>query len=169
MAESKFVVIATSTHDYEMHILKTFIEDHGVRAFLRDANEARGYYGVALGGVKLEVMREDVEVAQKLLHLYRQQTAKDDAMRGRLSAMPEAMHELMMVSPKSQVEAAPEPLQQAALARERTCPRCGHDGRMQDVAWSGAQILAIVLLLGVPLFFMKPKVECPECGERWHG
>lgn len=169
MGERDLVVIATSTHDYEMQILKTFIEDHGIRVFLRDENMTRGYYGVAVGGVKLEVMRKDVEVAVKLLHLYRQQVAQDEAKRGRLSSMPEAMHELMMVPRADEARRAGEAradLMQASLSATR-CPHCGHPGPMEDVPWTGLQIAGIFLLLGFPLFFIKPQVKCPGCEATW--
>ena len=171
MGERDLIIIATSVHDYEMQILKTFIEEHGVPAFLRDENMSRGYYGVAVGGVKLEVMRKDVERARKLLHLYQHQIEQDVAWRGLLTAVPTGgpEHGLTMLdqpdgSASTRGAGARPPTPSLSA---RACPRCGHQGAMEEVPWSGSQLLMIFVLLGVPLLFMRPHVECPGCGERW--
>lgn len=163
MGEYRLVVIASSAYVYQMQILKTFMEEHGVRAFLRDENTAQMHEAIAIGGAKLEVFHEDAERAVKLLRIFEQRGRQDALQAGRISVIAnQDRNQLEMVDRDAEIEV----LGTQAMRMERRCPSC-HGSTLKGVPWTGLQLAGIFLCLGIPLFFMKPQLECETCGHIW--
>lgn len=56
----------SSSNDFEM--VKSYLESFGIECFGRDEFVNRSYFGNVNGGVKLEVYKEQVEEAMKILY-----------------------------------------------------------------------------------------------------
>jgi len=64
-----FVTVATSYNPYDLYPLKVSLENNGIQCFIKDEHtiQANPLLANAIGGVKLQVLEEDVEKASELL------------------------------------------------------------------------------------------------------
>ncbi len=64
-----FVVLATFTYPYEYSVLKLLLEKENIRYVFENETMVTisPFYSNALGGIKLKVHKNDVEIANKLL------------------------------------------------------------------------------------------------------
>jgi hypothetical protein len=64
------VTIATFSNAFNMNVLKGRLETEGIPAFAKDEHTVttNPFYGGALGGIKLQVMEQDVQEAQRILN-----------------------------------------------------------------------------------------------------
>jgi len=67
----KTVILARYSKPEEAYLAASVLEGSGIQAFVRDANtvHANWMYSNAIGGVKLEVGEEDVELAREALEI----------------------------------------------------------------------------------------------------
>jgi len=65
----KLITVASTSHTYEAHLIKTKLESEGIPAFIQDEHvvTANWLYSLAVGGVKVKVAQNDVERAKKVL------------------------------------------------------------------------------------------------------
>lgn len=159
--ETDLVTVASALHAYEMYIRKAYLEEHGVRVFLRDEHmtSTYGYASSALGGVRLDVMARDEHHARTLLTDYEAQMQASE-QRGELSVQPDMeMHRLEEVPPEEMIE------WEVKGSREE-CPSCGAHACVPEPL-TAFQLIGALLLLGVPLLFMKSTMRCEACSHRW--
>lgn len=64
------VTIATFSNAFNMNVMKGRLETEGIPAFAKDEHTVttNPFYGGALGGIKLQVLEEDVTEAQRILN-----------------------------------------------------------------------------------------------------
>jgi hypothetical protein len=64
-----FVTVATSYNPYDLYPLKISLENNGIQCFIKDEHtiQANPLLANAIGGVKLQVLEEDVQKAVELL------------------------------------------------------------------------------------------------------
>lgn len=64
-----FVTVLTSIYPQDLYIIKGRLESEGIQCFLKDELTVQAYnlYSNAVGGVKLQVLEEDVEKARGIL------------------------------------------------------------------------------------------------------
>ncbi len=145
------VTVASYSQPYEAHIAKSFLEEQGLRCFIADEHlvSANWLYSNAIGGVRLQVRRGDVDQAKRILREH------ESALQS-----PEQDFDWGEVDPEWSEEARDE------SDSVYSCPEC----RCADVyyeALSRRMIFLSVLLLGVPLPFLSRTWICDRCGHRW--
>ena len=66
---SDFTIIRRFDSSIEAHIVQGKLLSHGVPCFLKDEQIVSIYplYGIAVGGIKLLIREEDIEIAEKIL------------------------------------------------------------------------------------------------------
>jgi Putative prokaryotic signal transducing protein len=64
-----FITVLTSTYPQDLYIIKGRLESEGIYCFLKDelTVQSNNFYSNAVGGVKLQVLEEDVERARAIL------------------------------------------------------------------------------------------------------
>lgn len=69
MASLNYETVATYTTPFEAHIVANHLEDFGIKTYVADEAivDMAWHLGVAVGGVKAQVMLEDVAAAQDIL------------------------------------------------------------------------------------------------------
>jgi hypothetical protein len=65
----KLITVASTSHTYEAHLIKSKLESEGIPAFIKDEHvvTANWLYSLAVGGVKIQVAQRDVERAKEIL------------------------------------------------------------------------------------------------------
>ena len=61
------VTVATVEQPYEAYLIKGFLEENGIAAFLQHELFAQLFPSTATGGIKIQVSCADTEKAQRLL------------------------------------------------------------------------------------------------------
>jgi hypothetical protein len=139
--QSKWVTIATFNMPYQAHLAKTRLEAADIPVFLRDEHISRLYqYAGALGGVKLQVLGENIEEAREILDSVPDVELQDEEA---LSAkMPE--------------EPGPRPPESIE------CPHCGSEGFAEEPHYPIERFLN-GLLLGLPYLWIGRPLHCRAC------
>jgi len=65
----KWVTVLTASYPQQLWVIRTKLESEGIECFIKDELTVQSYnlYSNAVGGVKLQVLEEDVEQARKVL------------------------------------------------------------------------------------------------------
>lgn len=66
---SKWVTVLTVSYPQQLWVIRTKLESEGIECFIKDELTVQSYnlYSNAVGGVKLQVLEEDVERAREIL------------------------------------------------------------------------------------------------------
>jgi hypothetical protein len=66
---SKWITVLTVSYPQQLWVIRTKLESEGIECFIKDELTVQSYhlYSNALGGVKLQVLEEDVERAREIL------------------------------------------------------------------------------------------------------
>ncbi len=66
----KLITIRTYDKPIDAHLAKGYLENRGIPAYLADENiiSLNPLYANAMGGIKLKIREEDIELAQKFLY-----------------------------------------------------------------------------------------------------
>lgn len=139
-APARLVTVATYSGALEAQIGRSNLAAHGIRAFIADEHLSTlnpHYMGAALG-IRLQVLHADLERAAEIL---KSPPVDDDSG-----------------DTEDEDETA------AALDGPK-CPRC--EARYAYKEWSLDQLLLILVLLGLPLFFLEKRWQCRKCGAIW--
>ncbi len=65
----KLVTVGTYSNPGEAHIIKGFLNSHGIEAYIFDELSA-AYTPLTVGGVRLAVRQSDLERAVRILHVF---------------------------------------------------------------------------------------------------
>ncbi|KYF88258.1 DUF2007 domain-containing protein [Sorangium sp. So ce296] len=135
----QLVTVATYSESVEAQMGRSALSAHGIRAFLADEHVATltPHYIGRSLGIRLQVPSADLERAAEIL---RPPPVDDD-------------REL------------DEDDDEAAELDGPKCPGCG--ARYAYREWAPGQILAILLLLGLPLLVLKKRWHCRKCDAYW--
>ena len=137
--EDCFVVIATYNHPAEAHIAKTKLESEGVEAFVLDEHMAsiNWHYTLAIGGVRLQVSREDEKRAREILNQeFDWENEAQDIKKTWVSC------------PKCH-------------SKEVVYARYHKEGVAKVIS------ILITLLVMIPFVVLKRKWQCLSCGHTW--
>lgn len=138
-----YVTLASFSNPLDAHILRGRLEAEGVECHLADEHivAANWLYANAVGGVKLQVRREQVDAAAQILE---------------------------QVSPPGADGAAEacddNPVQ--APGASRACPHC-HSKNVHYERFARRWVFLSWLLLGFPLPFLRRKWSCDDCEHAW--
>lgn len=68
--EDKLVPLGVSFNDFQAQVIKTKLEANGIDCFLFDqaSFNAMSHLSLAIGGIRLMVLKSDLEKATKILH-----------------------------------------------------------------------------------------------------
>lgn len=71
---NKLVTIKTFTYPHEAYVVRGKLESEGIETFMKDelTVQVHNFYSNAVGGVKLQVLEEDVERALSVLGMEKQ-------------------------------------------------------------------------------------------------
>lgn len=64
---SNLVTVATFHSVHEAQLAKTVLESHGVKSFILDKHVASLQPPLSVGGIRVQVSKEDVDLAKDLL------------------------------------------------------------------------------------------------------
>lgn len=137
----ELVTVATFNDPLEAQLARGKLESVGIRSTLADDNLVAmdWYYTNAVGGVKLQVMPADVAVAREALAEVRAARTERESQGS-----------------------VDEPME----AGEPVCPKCGSADVYYE-RFSRKLAFLSMLLLRVPLPFLKQKWSCEACGHTW--
>lgn len=133
-------VIITFIYPHEAHLAKGLLESEGFDVIIRDELTAQvnNFYSTAIGGVKLLVREEEAVRAYDLL--------KEAGY-----IVEEQKEQRLAVFPKQ---------------NSRICPFC-QSGDVIRKKTPGYVVLFSILLLGLPLPFLKKTCHCFHCEREW--
>lgn len=138
-----FVTVKTFTFPHEAHILQGRLESEGIETFLKDelTVQVHPFASNAIGGVKLQVKKEDYDKALEILGLEKEPST-DDA------------------------DDAIEIIDESKLNGNKQCPFCGsaNIGKMTSGNW-----LTYIpfLIIGFILPIYRRSYKCFDCERRW--
>jgi hypothetical protein len=145
------ITIATFADPMQAELAKIWLETHGVECFLADRNIATIQLTVGMSpSVRLQVPEVEIERAEEIL-----------------SRLPD--HTQEEIDPKEEEPPALDPPTQEEATHQNAsaCPKCKANRieKSRDLTFT-TYMLAIVLL-GLPLLFIKPTNHCKRCGHTW--
>jgi DNA-directed RNA polymerase subunit RPC12/RpoP len=123
------------------YIIKGLLEEHDIECFIANENitTANPLYMNAVGGLRIQILENDIEVAEDILANYRRDMLAADTEK-----------EMPLEDNETKVR----------------CPKCGSDDvRKEDV--SAMAFVFSILLLGIPIPFLKRKYHCFNCQNEW--
>lgn len=137
-----WIVIITFTYPHEAHLAKGVLESEGFEVQIKDEMTAQvnNFYSTAIGGVKLLVPEADAERAY--------------------NALKEAGYI------KEEQKEEEKALEHFPKEYAHTCPYCQSDEVIKK-KMPGYIIVFSILLLGIPLPFMKKTYYCFDCKKEW--
>lgn len=137
---TELVTIATFGEALAAQMCRSTLAAGGVRAFVADEHLStlNPHYVGAANGIRVQVQKADAERALEILKEAAAQAEDNDD------------------------DDDPEDHEHDDGPR---CPSCA--SRYAYFEWSAGQVLLIVLLLGVPLFFLKKQWHCRRCDHRF--
>lgn len=140
MIADNLVEIASYSFPHEAHVAKASLDAAGIPAFLTDEYtiNVQWMYSNALGGVRLLVHGEDVEVAMQILAADFSESLENGEW------MDSATPTIDKGNPER-------------------CPHCGSTDLASHVA-GRVPVFVTWMLLGIPLFFFRRGMKCGVCG-----
>lgn len=135
-----WTIIITFIYPHEAHLAKGFLEAEGFEVMIKDELTAQvnNFYSTAIGGVKLLVPEQDAKRARETLKEAGYIKEKEDETR----------------------------LQTFPAGYSRKCPYCQSEEIIKKKA-PGYVVLFSILLLGLPLPFLKKNYYCFDCHKEW--
>ena len=146
--ESKWVTIASFNMPHQAHLAKSRLEAGGIPVTIRDEHliSMNQFYSPALGGVKVQVLTENMKEAQEILNSVPDVELQDEEA---LSAtMPE--------------EPGPRPPEAIE------CPHCGSEGFAEELHYPVERFLN-GLLLGLPYLWIGRPLHCRACNHTFRA
>ena len=137
---TRLITVATFTGPMEAHIAKGRLEVEGIPAFLAHEHHvwANWAYSHALGGIKLQVVREHVEQAKRILRAH-----EDGAYEVELR-------------------------QEVADIEDNRCPRCGSTDFKSTIPFTPLLLVVLTLGIFSIIFpLRRENHRCRSCGCRW--
>lgn len=140
------VTIGTFSHALEAHIVRGRLETEGVWSFVADDNMviANWLFSNAVGGVKLQVREEDVELAQQILADGPGEIEWEKGEEGEETEIDE----------------------EAGENDPERCPRCASH-RIHYEKFAKHPVFLSWFLLGFPIPFLRREWVCQNCGYNW--
>ena len=140
-AGDELVTVATFSDPMEAQLARAKLESGGIRGAIADDNLVAmdWYYTNAVGGVKLQVTADDLAAAREVL-------AEVEAARKQREAQGS--------------------IDEPAEAGDPVCPKCGSPEVYYE-RFSRRLAFLAMLLLRIPLPFLKQKWSCEACGHTW--
>lgn len=138
----QWITILTFNYPHEAYVIRSKLESEGIVVFLKDENTVQAYNFLsnALGGVKLQVRERDVEEAKQII---------GDHEDEEIELLPEEDIQLNN--------------EHVVSADHIRCPNCNSEN--VSVTKRPNWVFAVsFLFLGFPLFFMKKRYHCFDCG-----
>ena len=136
------IITLTTENDLtSAYLIKGLLEENGIECFIANENitTANPLYMNAVGGIDIQILEQDKEEAERVLLRNKYQVA-------------------MAETEKETVED-----DKTNVVR---CPKCGSDDvRKEDV--SAMAFVFSILLLGIPIPFLKRKYHCFNCQNEW--
>jgi len=140
-----WIIIITFIYPHEAHLAKGVLESEDIDVQIKDEMTAQvnNFYSTAIGGVKLLVQEKDAERAYNVL--------KEAGY-----IKEEEKKENVKVST----------LETFSKEYAQQCPYCQSDNVIKQKT-PGYIVLFSILLLGLPLPFMKKTYYCFDCRKEW--
>lgn len=150
---NKLITVASCSEPIEGHLLRTRLEDEGIRCFVADEHtvSANWFYSNAIGGMKLQVCEADLDEARDILISALEERESDDASV-----------DWSEVNPDWTFDAETE----TASEEQYSCPNCDSTEVFYE-KFSKQWVFLSILLLGIPLPFLSREWSCRSCGETW--
>ena len=141
------VTVASFATSHEAALAKARLAESGIPAVVHGDQHARlfGGMGAVAGSIDVQVHADDEDAARSILSLD-------------VSGYDEFLTSL---EAEGSDDAERESFEDRTL-----CPNCGSDDLLVQKHSPGALFIGI-LLLGIPLLFMKRGHECAMCGHKW--
>ena len=139
----KWQTIISFTYPQEAYVLKTYLQSEGIAVFLKDENliQVYNFYSNAVGGVKVQVPEDQVELAVRLLNRsgYQVETSEPDVV--------------FLVSSDQKTA-------------EPSCPFChsSNVGKSRQPNWVTVVVYAF---LGVFFPIFRKIYQCFSCHRKW--
>lgn len=144
----QFVTVYTFNYPHEAYVIKGRLESEGIQVFLKDENTVQAYNFLsnALGGVKLQVRESDVKEALEIIN----ENFPDEII--------------------SEDESEADSNNEKIISTNNNliiCPHCNSDN-VSETARPNWVFAISILLLGFPLFFIRKKYHCFDCGQEFY-
>lgn len=138
---TELVTVATFGEVLAAQMCRATLAAGGIRAFVADEHVStlNPHYVGAASGIRVQVRRADVERAREIL-------------KAAADAEEEAGDE-EDAGDEDEHDDGPR------------CPRC--EARYSYFEWSPGQVLLIVIMLGLPLLFLRKRWHCRRCDHRF--
>lgn len=164
----KLVTVARFSHPHESHVWRARLESEGISCFIADEHTISAYwfYSNAVGGVKLQVSRADVDEAEAILAASHEEAAESlEAHWSELDAQTQKPA-MPARAPALQYDETPDEDAEPAEAEPTRCPRCDSTEVYYE-KFSRPMIFLSILLLGIPLPFLSRRWTCRNCELTW--
>ncbi|NUQ78235.1 MAG: DUF2007 domain-containing protein [Polyangiaceae bacterium] len=137
---TELVTVATFGEVLEAQMCRSTLAAGGVRAFVADEHLStlNPHYVGAASGIRVQVRRVDV---------------------------PRALEILKAASEAGEEDEGDEEDEDSAHDDGPRCPQCA--ARYSYFEWSPVEVIFIVLMLGIPLLFMRKRWHCRRCDHRF--
>lgn len=163
------VTLATYSDAVQAELAKVFLESEDIECFIADSNAgSMQFMGAVSVGVRIQVSAEDQDRARELLDKFvkdKSHEIDDDALMTAFeedaAIRGEAIFEIPREEPSLTV--TPEHTPDTISDSEPTCPKCGGTRLVKEREFTFGLSLLSVILLGLPLLFIKPKLKCKRC------
>jgi hypothetical protein len=139
-----FITIATYLEPLEANLMRSKLLSEDMECILLDENliSVQPFYSNAIGGIKLQVHEDDAVRAKAII---------DESNKPPLHIVHKSEENIHHKAHKT---------------IKLHCPEC-HSTEVYYERLSNSELVLCILLLGIPLLFIKGKYHCYNCGNRW--
>jgi hypothetical protein len=136
-----FITIATYPEPLEANLMRSKLLSEDIECILLDENliSVQPFYSNAIGGIKLQVHEDDAQRAKEIL---------EESNKPPLHIIYKNINHKTNKHTKLH------------------CPEC-NSTEVYYERLSNSELVLCILLLGIPLLFLKGKYHCYNCGNKW--
>ncbi len=140
--DEKLITVVTAVYPHELTVIKGRLEAEGIPCFLKNEQiiQVAPFYSNTAGGVQLQVLESDLAKAQEII------------------ALNES--DYIDLSNEESQDNIIQPAEE--VYGKRRCPNCG-SGAILPHKLPVFLYAVSILLLGIPLLFIKRKYHCFTC------
>ena len=162
----KLVTVARFSHPHESHVWRARLESEGISCFIADEHTISAYwfYSNAVGGVKLQVSRSDVDDAEAILAASHEEAA--ESLEAHWSELDARTQKPAIPAEAPAVQTDQQTPLDAQEGEQPHCPRCDSTEVYYE-KFSRPMIFLSILLLGIPLPFLSRRWTCRNCELTW--
>jgi hypothetical protein len=149
---ANFITVGTYDNPIQAHLARGRLEVEGIPAYVAHEHHiwAIWMYSLALGGVKVQVLEENAELAIKIINAHDQGEYEDS------------------LTEEQQEQAKEQDVEVKVEVEQTICQKCHSNNYQSEIPTSKLLLVILSLgLIGIIFPIRKNQHTCNNCGHKW--